>query len=627
MKQLALPGAFRNGRLTVESEQVDYSAGDGTIAVAPSWQAVYNAPIRGATVWRDKLYFATDTALLSYDGATVSNLASLPAGGSRVYFVPLADTLVLCKNQAIYLWNGTTLRQFQRPAPFTNTPNTERVLYAFSLNAKVRGNASVSFQTETYTVEDTANNEPGDWAEFSLNLPTPRPTTISGIVGELLSWQNTISLPLESNLIAWDAANDREIARQTLYYPYQVGQYTLDFYAPFQISDLRIRNHVRHRQVWKRQYYAKSIHSPRFYALTRVVDGVESEPLFFEVSANGGLQDFYFVKLTGLPNTTYRLYRSDSAGYYRLVHEGNDTTFVDYKTDAELGERLVLQSPPAQASLAILHDRRAVIAHGNELYLSEHGSFAWGTGAERLVFHDRIIGLASIAGTLYLCFPQGWAILVGDTGGWNLSPVFAPPCPEGYVSYFALLVEGRGLVRSQQVLAQDLLPYTAGQVYTDADGYPVATVSGTGEEVVVLSDGQVYLGVVRDGRLFYTQLSFSGIRDGLVYRGHIYLFGTSGLWRRGSTRDTARIRFTIPLENPANLYTVRVIGEGEYTLKIHGRRGVRAINSANGLIPTVPRVEHDNFALTLELELQGNAKVERLLLEAEARTQKTREAV
>jgi hypothetical protein len=117
-----------------------------------------------------------------------------------------------------------------------------------------------------------------------------------------------------------------------------------------------------------------------------------------------------------------------------------------------------------------------------------------------------------------------------------------------------------------------------------------------------------------------------GVYRGLiVYDGEIYAYGSDGIYKLASVRGSARLKWTISLDNPANLYALRFNGYGgNATVILQSREGNRPDSKPLPIKETV-RIEHDNYHLTIDLLFGGNTVVlEPPILVLEPRMQYTR---
>ena len=599
----------------VISENIDYSAVDGSIRAWYPFTRVQNTlTVYGMGVWRDNLYYVAGDKFYRYPTVLLGTLDDEPLITERAYFVPLADVLVVVASGAIYLYDTVNgFRRFQQPAPPTSTPSTERVLFTAPRGTNFGGTATFTDGTDSYTLADVADGEPGAHRWFGFDLPNDRPTYVSELMFRLLAWENFVSTREHSAVeIHADTSNTTQIARVVLPYPYVIGEHTIVLPEPLRLdTSLRIRHFVRHRQTWRKQITFRAVSTPRHYAITRIQNGLESQPRYFSVSNAGvNYNERYWVRFTSnLPTGTYRIYRADSAGVYRLVAQRNTTTaFTDWLSDEELGEQLVVQDYPQRADMAILYNRRAVLVDGNKVYVSAPArfSFASDDGSETIELHDTVIGLAVYNGILYVATRQGWyALLSGDTV-YLQGTQYAPPY-DGYVGNYI---------------------YTDGAGVMIGGDYPYRFLNTPIVDIVPCGDYR-YL-IDRAGKV-YTQFhngkitAMEGVYRGLiVYNGEIYAYGLDGIYKHTTVRGSARLKWTISLDNPANLYTLRINGYGgNATLFVQSREGNRSKFDTLP-IKTMARVEHDNYHLTMELLFSGNVLLEQPILVLEPRYQHTR---
>ena len=600
----------------VISENIDYSAVDGSIrAWYPITRVQNTLTVYGMGVWRDNLYYVAGGKFYRYPTVLLGTLDDEPLITERAYFVPLADVLVVVASGSIYLYdNSNGFRKFQKPTPPTNTPTTERVLFTANRGTNFGGTATFTDGTNDYTLADVADGEPGAHRWFGIDLPADRPTYVSELMFRLLAWNNFISTREHSAVeLHADTSNNNQIARVVLPYPYTIGEHTIVLPEPLRLdTSLRIRHFVRHNQRWRKQITFRAVSTPRHYAITRIQNNLESLPRYFDVSNAGVNQnERYWVRFTGanLPSGTYRIYRADSAGVYRLVAQRNTTSaFTDWLADDELGEQLIVQDYPQRADLAILYNRRAVLVDGNKVYVSAPARFSFSSddGSETIELHDTVIGLAVYNGILYVATRQGWyALLSGDTV-YLQGTQYAPPY-DGYVGNYI---------------------YTDGAGVMIGGDYPYRFLNTPIVDIVPCGDYR-YL-IDRAGKV-YTQFhngkitAMEGVYRGLiVYNGEIYAYGSDGIYKHTTVRGSARLIWTITCPQPANLYTLRVNGYGgNATLFVLSREGNRSKFDTLP-IKTMARVEHDNYHLTMELLFSGNVLLEQPILVLEPRYQHTR---
>jgi hypothetical protein len=597
------------------SEHVDYSAVDGSIrAWYPFTRVQATSTVYGMGVWRDQLYYVAGNKFYRYPNVLLGTLDDEPLSTERAYFVPLSDVLVIVARGKIYLYDTANgFRKFQLPSVPSNTPSTERVLFTADRGTDYGGSATFTDGTNSYTLGDVSDSEPGAHRWFGINLPADRPNYVSELSFRLLSWQFTISTREHSTVeIHADTTNNNQIARVVIPYPYVIGEHTITLAEPLRLdTSLRIKHFVRHSQTWRKQITFRAVSTPRHYAITQVVSGIESQPRYFDVS-NAGVNhnDRYWVRFTSnLPTGTYRIYRADSAGVYRLVAQRSTTTaFTDWLSDDELGEPLVVHDYPARADMAILYNRRAVLVDGNKVYVSAPARFSFSNddGSETIELHDTVIGLAVYNGILYVATRQGWyALLSGDTV-YLQATQFAPPFA-GYVGQYI---------------------YTDGAGVVIGGDYPYRFLNNPIVDIVPCGDYR-YL-IDKTGKV-YTQFhngkitAMAGVYRGLVvFNGELYAYGNDGIYKHSNLRGSARLKWTISLDQPANLYTLRINGYGgDATLIIQSREGNRTRYDTLP-IKTVPRVEHDNYHITLELSFSGNTVLQPPILVIEPRYQHTR---
>ena len=614
MRAISYPSLVERVSQPVISEHIDYSAVDDSIrAWYPFTRVQTTDRVYGASVWKNNLYYVAGDKLYRYPNTQLGTLDNEPAVDERAYLIPLSDVLVIVASGTIYLYDTANgFRKWVKPTPPITAPNTERVLFSCNRGTDLGGTATFTDGANEYTLSDVADGEPGAYRWFALDLPSDpndRPTWVSEISFRLNRWSDFISTREHSAVeLHADTTGNNQIARVVLPYPYTIGEHTI---TPFEVikldTSLRIRHFVRHSQTWRKQIVFRSTHTPRDYAITRVVNGIESEPLYFKVSSAGvGYNERYWVKFTGnLPSGVYRIYRADSAGVYRLVAERNtDTPFTDWLSDDELGSALVVQDYPTRADMAILYNRRAVLVDGNRIYISAPARFSFSTddGSETIALHDTVIGLAVYNGVLYIATQQGWyALMSGDTV--YLQSIPYPPPFAGYTGNY-IYSESAGVMIAGVYPYQFLLT-------------PIVDVVPYAERKYLIDRaGKVYTQFA-NGKITAMEGYYRGL---VVYDGEVYAYGDDGFYKHAPVRGSARLKWTIRSENPTNIYYVRVNGSGNATLHIHTRTGIRTFSTALPL-RDIARVEHDNYHITFDLLFSGDTVVEPLLLETERRAQ------
>ncbi len=616
MKQITLPGHATNLAYPVTALDCDWSAADGSVRGFPeaeSMVTVAGQP-RGFTYYKDRFYIVAGDKLYSWQSGSPVQLASGITGTDRAHFVPLASHLVVRVGNRIYTVVGNTATLVSTlNAP--NAPARSRVEFTFTLDTDHGGSATYSTSGDTFTLADVQDTEPGAHRFLGSTNIASGPKWVSELAVELINWQDTFSLRHPISCELWsdinNSANRRAIAGTLLElpYPYPVGAHYIRPVAPIQLSStLGFRFHIRHSTTWRRTVRARNIITPTHYALTTVSGGAESPPVYFTVTpdnSGGALTERYFVQFTGLPSGTWRLYRRDSAGVYRLVHEGTGSTYTDYKVDADLGPRLIVNSPPTDGTYAIGWNRRAVIAKGSKLYISDAGAFRFTDDSEVVDVQDDIIALAVVRGVLYYGTPQGWYALYGWGDTLTTAQVHAEPPPVGFVG--------------------DALALRSGGVYLPGVGVdnlinvPLRKTIYAANRVVWISEDRYLYLRYPNGK--WTQIN-GEYMDALFHEGTLWACYSdeSTIIRFGKQLRTLQLEFTIPLDTPAQLIEGRVEGAGTGSFEI--RRRDNTWKSATGNLPLrLDRVDHPYYELRVRLT---GTHIYRLLMELEPRLQKER---
>ncbi|MCX7689108.1 MAG: hypothetical protein N2045_14195, partial [Fimbriimonadales bacterium] len=596
MKQVNLPGHAENLAYPVTALNCDWSAADGSVKGFPDkvQQAAIAGTARGFYYYKDRWYIVAGDKLYSWQSGSPVQLASGITGADRAHFVPLASHLVVRVGNRIYTVVGNTATLVSAlNAP--SAPSRARVEFSFTLDTDHGGSATYSTSGDTFTLGDVADSEPGAHRFLGSSNIASGPKWVSELAVELVSWQDTISFRHPISFELWNDINsptNRRAIAGTLVelpYPYPVGAHYVRPLAPIQLSStLGFRFHIRHSTTWRRTVRARNIFTPTHYALTTVQSGAESPPVYFTVTpdnSTGTLTERYFVQFTSLPSGTWRLYRRDSAGVYRLVHEGAGSTYTDYKTDADLGARLIVNNPPTDGAYAIEWNRRCVIAKGSKLYISDAGAFRFTDDSEIVDVQDEVIALAVIRGQLYYGTEQGWYLLYGWGDTLTTAQVHAEPPPVGFVGD-ALALRTGGV-------------YLPGVGVDDLIRKPLRKTLYAANRVLWLTQqGELYL---RFPNGKWTLLS-GEYMDALFHGGHLWAYDSDmkEIYRFSGDPQTLLLEWTIPLESPAQLYEARVEGAGAGTFDI--RRRDNTWKTASGNLPLRhDRVEHPYYELRLRL--------------------------
>ena len=573
---------------------------------APERALALTGSPRGFCYYRDRWYIVQGNTLYSWTGSgEPTTLASGIPGTDRAHFVPLTEHLVVRVADRIYLVVGDSATQVSSVAP-PSMPTVARVPYTAPLDVDHGGSATYSVSGNTMTLDDVADGEPGAHRFVGSSGLSNAPREVGAIALGLQSWQQTISLNHPISVEVWEQINspaNRKAVPFTLTeipYPYAVGTVWIRTGDRIPITpSTGVRFHIRHSTTWLRSMTLYNTHSPRFYALTRVVGGVESEPLYIDaLSVGTGLTEYWFTQFSGLPSGTWRLYRRDSAGVYRLVHEGTGSTYLDLKTDAELGMPLEINRAPTQGSYAIGWNRRCVVAQGSRLYISEAGRYKYGDDSEIVDVDDTIIGLAVIRGLLCYATRHGWYSLIGWRETLTSQRVYAEPPVVGFVG------DALGLQRGALMLGAAIDPRVqqplAKTLHTGARDYWLAT------------NGYCYIRAQNK----WTRLSVS-VYDLYVLAGVLWLQRSDGLYRCTGEPSTAKLTMTILHDAPATLYQAVLDGYGDGVLVVTDRAG--SPREVYGQLPLrLDRVETDYYRLPVYI---GGKAIARLLIRLDPRGQ------
>lgn len=615
MRLYPLPGHVENTAYPSVAENCDFSALDGSVKGVPDLQPLVNlsGTPRGMCYYRDRWYFVQGDKLYSWQSGSPVQLASGIPGSDRAHFVPLGEHLVVRVADRIYTVVGNTASRVSLlNAP--PAPTCERQAFIFQLNVDHGGTATYTTSSDRFTLADVADGEPGAHRYLGSSDIANGPKWVSELIVELISWHETISLRHPISIELWTEINNptsrRAIAGTLveLPYPYPVGAHHIRPLAPIQLSStLGIRFHIRHATTWRGTVQALNTITPTHYALTTLSGNSESPPVYITITpenSTGTLTERYFVRFSNLPSGTWRLYRRDAAGVYRLVHEGTGNTYTDYKADSELGIRLVVNNPPLWGSYAIGWNRRCVIAQGSKLYISDAGRFTFTNDSEIVDVDDTIIGLAVIRGTLYYATQSGWFALFGWGANLTTAQVYAEPPPVGYVGD-ALALRSGGCLLPGEIPDRRNTPRLSKTLHLGTRKYWLSTT------------GALYVWYAEQNK--WTRLN-DNAADVTYHEGEVYIQTNSGIRRYSGARREVLLEFTIPLESPAQFYEGRVEGSGSGTLEI--RNAQNTWRRVNGNLPLrMDRIDHRYYELPIRITTTTNSTLHRLLLHLEPREQ------
>ncbi|GIV18846.1 MAG: hypothetical protein KatS3mg023_0597 [Armatimonadota bacterium] len=616
MKELLLRG-HRPGDV-YPSTAVDVDVAGSAIVPRPSAQLLFASPVGSVLgAYHDaptgKYLMVTRSGTTNYlylrSGTTNVQLASWTeaVADGVISFVPLADRVVVVCRSRIFLVDttGDTAIQVTKPsAPsgVTATAKQEYITLSGSL-ASQSDRATVTYNAPYFTVDDnTTDNIAGAYQQLyasgqvdvshcddawlrveSYDTELLSPSTVSPIQDTRTGNQDFYAgLPTDVKVRGWVQMPLTQAKLIGVHFFVQMGSVT----------------------VHERLYFTPRTR-PEKYRVVSVQNGFESDYQEVTVSINtlncptpGG----YVVDFTNLPSGTWRIYRQDSAGDWRLVAEGTGSTYTDRKREEELGEKWFEPVYPYAGGIgAVGWQNRIVLNDGaGKLYISQPGEYAWRDDSDILQLPSRLLGMATIGGRLYLNHSGAWWELIGSPGAWMQRTVLPGTCPKPalgiYQSNSALVAEGRLYLpiagQWTEVDLQDTHLWAT-------DVYQGMAASGT-SCVYVLQRGRWVKWNENALAIWYTNQRYEIAKSDGVYA------------LNGSRVSTGQILETVPMLQRVN--TVRIYVDG-----------VGSINaSLNGSTPetwTLPfyrdrwRVEDWEWALTLSLS--SNAQIRRILIDAE----------
>lgn len=531
-----------------------------------------------------------------------------PIQDGIISFVPLAERVVVTCRSRIFIVDmqaqtALLVTKPSRPTGVTATAKQQFITLANSLPAQT-DRATVTYSAPFFTVDDnTTDNIPGAYQQ--LYAASPQDVTHCDDAWIRVERYDT-QLQVGSTAAP---IHDTRTGGQDHYSGLPVD-IRVTGWVRMPISHSRLIGvHFFVQQgsvtVHERMYYTPRSR-PQKYLVVRVQDGFESDPLEVNVAVNSSdcpAPGGYVVEFNNLPTGTWRIYRQDSLGDWRLVAEGTGTTYTDTKREEELGEKWHEPVfPTGGAQGALLWQNRIVINKGDgNLYISEVGQYAWRDNSDIVKLPSRLNGMAAVGGRLYLNYAGAWWELHGAPGSWMQRRVLEGNSPKPvlgiYVSDAALAAEGR--------------------LYLPQLGWQELDLQDTLLEVRGL-----YMGMAARGTncIYVLQrarwVKWNEPAIAIWYaNGRYELAKSDGIYALdGPPVDTALIEETLPM--PVRISTVR--------LYIDGSGQIQA--AANGATPetwTLPvyrdRWRVEDWQLTLTFAL-SNATVRRILIQAEPTT-------
>lgn len=529
-----------------------------------------------------------------------------PIQDGIISFVPLAERIVVVCRSRIFLvdMQSETVTQVTKPGTPSGVTATAKQQYLVLTNSlpAQSDRATVTYNAPLFTVDDnTTDTIAGAYQQLyaasqqdvshcddawlrvdNYDTELRSPSTVAPIHDTRTGGQDFYSgAPVDVQTAGWAQMPLSHAKLIGVHFFVQAGSVT----------------------VHERLYFTPRTR-PEKYRVVSVQNGFESEPLDVSVSVNSAncpTPGGYVVEFSGLPAGTWRIYRQDSLGDWRLVAEGTGSTYTDTKREEDLGEKWFDPVYPyAGGEGALLWQNRIVINKGDgKLYISEAGEYAWRDDSDVLQLPSRPNGMAVIGGRLYLNYGGAWWELIGAPGTWVQRRVLAGNSPKPalgiYLSDAAIVAEGKLYVPDptwQEVDLQDSHLW-ATHLYLGM------AASGT-NCVYVLQRGRWSKWNEPVVAIWYANRRYEVAKSDGVYA------------LNGSPVSGAQLTETIPL--PFRAATVRFY--------IDGAGQVSA--SVNGSVPenwTLPvyrdRWRVEDWEITLSLTLTG-AEVKRIMSDMEA---------
>jgi hypothetical protein len=532
--------------------------------------------------------------------------------------VGLENTLVFAGKDGIWLVSDSdTVSKVSVASPPPEPSSKTRIAFSFTLDTDYGGTGQYSVSGDRFILYDnTSDPEPGIHRFLGSSNFANAPKYLRNITLELVAYQPVGSAdPHTSSIWAYQDVdgNKTPVAEAYTYLPAPPPIGTHRINAVVRIyPDTGIRIGTIDRTEWRRQAVGYNSADARHYAITRVVGGVESPPTYFVVdpsNSGGSVNEWWFVQFGGMPSGTWRLYRRDPAGVYRMVHEGNTSSYTDYKADDELGDRLEVNEPPETADAAVLWNRRVVIAQANKIYLSEYGLFRFGEGAERIEVDKPIIGLAVMRGFLYYATEDGWYALAGQDGYYSTILVHDLPPVAGFVGDAIATIDG--------------LVYQRGMPVDYRLKQPTKKVLHTTNRIYRhTTDNSLYIHYAETKR--WTRLSAT-VYDYTVAQGVLWYLSADGLYSlSGTTRTAWSITDWILSATPIQLFQFLFLGQGNISISLTDTRNT--IRSQSGALPLrLDRIDTKHHAIRYTISGVSESVMTMALVSGEGRLQLERE--
>jgi hypothetical protein len=356
--------------------------------------------------------------------------------------------------------------------------------------------------------------------------------------------------------------------------------------------------------VHERLYFTPRT-APKEYRVTRVQDGFESEPLTVSVSVNSAscpAPGGYVVDFANLPSGTWRIYRRDSLGDWRLVAEGTGSTYTDTRREEDLGE--VYQEPvypDSGGAAAIAWQGRIVIVSGTKLYISEQGRYAWADDSDVLELPAAIRGIASIGGRLFVNYGGAWWELIGTPGMWAQRKVLVGDAPRPvlgcYVSDWALAVADRVYVPSRDGWSEIRFDDSHFWAWLLPDGMAL----GGWDSVYVNQRGRWSRWNIPAIAIWYAN-------------GRLEYATSSGVFKlTGDRVNTGRLFESIALDRRVASCRFYAHGAGSLSVRLNGGA------AETWDMPHLrDRWRLDDWQMSVEIQMGANAEIKRVMLDMEA---------
>lgn len=585
MQQWTLPGHDESLFYPVAAIDCDWQV-DGSVRGRPSLTTVasYSGTPRGAYYYKSQWYVVQGEIMYRFtEPSTSDTLFTDITGSDLVSFVPLRDHLLICCSAGLYIVNSSSAVKVAKPS----TPAGISMAGVESFSAL---NSISVFGSATHTDLGGGRSRIVSTGDFSVEFTGATATNnLSGWF--IVDYNKFVRGP-----------NNWKIALQHsgITLAESENSFLLSIGGAGAVDKLVINGGAGHTFEFRRGVLPVARNRAE-YKIASVVNDFESESVSFEQDTSSSYAFISARRFSFANAGTYNVYRKDSEGVYRLAVSGTVSgggTLTDTCAEIDLGAEYREALYPVAGSVAIEHNRRAVIANNNQLYISAPGSFDFGSdSSDVLTFSREIVSLAIKNGILYTGSLQGWQAVLGEPGAWIVRDILLGDVSSGYVG---------------DTLALAHSAYIPAAGFVDAVQQPLLR-SYTSRRSIWITPTATYVKLgTRWSKWQFVCASYTLLGD------DEYLHTSAGLQKlNASSRSAYSLSWTIQFDNPAQINFARLEGAGSGSMQISSLPSV-----SDNLPIDIDRCYHDLYAVTIAIDGSADCHIQRLLIELEGRQRK-----